>query len=85
MNFPEVRPEDVFNWLMGVDQLVPGSYVVFAVFVVIAFLGGMRYRGNVERANAAERAKAAQAEAERIAAEQVDDPYDDPAPDSYRE
>jgi hypothetical protein len=88
MNFPEIRPEDVVNWLFGVGYPMPGAYIVayaiFGVFIVIAVFGGVRYSKNVERKN--ERARAARAEAERIAAEQADSTqhYDQP-PGPYRD
>jgi hypothetical protein len=79
MNFPEIRPEDVFNWLMGVGQLIPGAYIVFGIFIVIAILGGVRYNKNVERKNA-------RVEAERIAAEQASGTqYYDQSPGPYRD
>jgi hypothetical protein len=77
MNFSEINPVDVFNWLMGVGMPIPGGAVIFFIMIVVALLGGMRCRSNVERANA-ERVKEERERAERLAEQQSTSEPSDP-------
>jgi hypothetical protein len=74
MNFPNITPLDVFLWLMRADLYIANVWWIFIGLVVIAALGGRRYRKNLRRRHD-----------ERDAAEQDAILYDQQYPDTYRD